>query len=158
LEPEALHLAYRYSLDDWAVHSATQCLAYRWLAGWAARSEPEALRLAYRYSLDDWAAHSAPQYSVAQSPASPMADDRCAGYSAGRSTESHLETGRFADGWAARCSAAQYLQAVRPDDCLAERCFAAAASAGSRSDLRSAVAHFRRPVAAALQVGTKEPS
>jgi hypothetical protein len=53
--------------------------------------------------------------------------------------------------------AAQRLQAVPPADCLAERC-SAAARADLRSDLRSAVAHFPRSVAAVLPAERGEPS
>jgi len=142
----------RCSPAGWAGHLAAQCLAYRWLAGWAAHSEPEAQRLAYRYSTDDGAAHSA-----ARPEASQMADDRCAGYWGGRSTEARWEPAHFADGSAARCSAARRLQVACPADCLAERCFAAA-QADLRSDLRSAVAHFQCSVAAALLAGPRGPS
>src|ERR1700680_819699 len=91
-----------------------------------------------------------------------MADERYAGYSDGRSAQAHWGLVYFADGSAAHCSAARYsaarrLQAACPADCLAERCFAAA-SADSRSDLRSAVVRFQRRVAAALPAGTREPS
>jgi hypothetical protein len=85
-------------------------------------------------------------------PAVLMAADHCVRYS----VEECLADPRLPGDSTGRCLDGLRSQLACQGDCLAARC-SAAAQADLRSGLRSAVAHFRRFVAAELPGGLREP-